>query len=153
MKSTQFAPEFVESFPTPLQPDVFYVSLEYKTCAHLCACGCGDEAVTPLSPARWSFTYDGDSISVQPSVGNWSLACKSHYVINKGHVRWARSFSSDEIARNRARDRVALDGPNSKSAEPGDESGAAHHPRPNQSASNVRRGSLRRLAGWIGRRV
>ena len=110
MKTTQFTPEFVESFPTPLEPGVFYVSLEYNTCAHLCACGCGDEAVTPLSPAQWSFTYDGESISVRPSVGNWSLACKSHYVINRGRVQWARSFSPDEIARNRARDRAALDG-------------------------------------------
>lgn len=73
MTTTRYTPEFVESFPTPLAAGVFYVSLEYNTCAHLCACGCGDEAVTPLSPAQWSFTYDGESISVRPSVGNWSL--------------------------------------------------------------------------------
>lgn len=153
MKTTRYLPEFVESFPTPLDPGVFYVSLEYKTCAHLCACGCGEEAVTPLSPAQWSFTYDGDSISVRPSVGNWSLACKSHYVITKGHVWWARSFVPDEIARNRARDRAALDGPNSKSGEPRDES-RADRPRPDQSAGNARRGTLRSLfSGWIGRRV
>ena len=152
MKTTKYTPEFVESFPTPLAAGVFYVSLEYNTCAHLCACGCGDEAVTPLSPAQWSLTYDGESISVRPSVGNWSLACKSHYVIHKGRVEWTRSFSLDEISRNRARDRAALDGPSSESCEVRDEF-CADRPQPEDAADNARRGTLRRLLGWMGRRV
>lgn len=152
MKTTKYTPEFVESFPTPLAAGVLYVSLEYNTCAHLCACGCGDEAVTPLSPAQWSFTYDGESISVRPSVGNWSLACKSHYVIDKGRVQWARNFSPDEISRNRARDRAALDGSRSKSDQPSDEPRTSG-PRPDQAAGSAPRGTLRRLLGWIGRRL
>ncbi|WP_157544878.1 DUF6527 family protein [Nocardioides halotolerans] len=148
MKTTRYTPAFVESFPTPLAAGVFYVSLEYNTCAHLCACGCGDEAVTPLSPAQWSFTYDGESISVRPSVGNWSLACKSHYVIHKGRVQWARSFSPDEISRNRARDRAALDEPNSTVDEPRDEPRASGPP-PAQAAGDARRGTLRRVAKWL----
>lgn len=152
MKTTRYTPEFVESFPSPLAAGVFYVSLEYNTCAHLCACGCGDEAVTPLSPVQWSFTYDGESISVRPSVGNWSLACKSHYVIDRGRVRWARSFSRDEIFLNRVRDRAALDGSNSKSDEPSDEPHTSG-PRPDHVAGNTRPGTLRRLLGWIGRRL
>jgi hypothetical protein len=147
MKTTRYTPDFVESFPTPLAAGVFYVSLEYNTCAHLCACGCGDEAVTPLSPAQWSFTYDGESISVRPSVGNWSLACRSHYVIHKGRVQWARSFSADEISWNRARDRAALDGPNNV-----DEPGTSGTP-PEQGAGNARSRTLRRLIAWIGRHV
>lgn len=152
MKTTQYTPEFVESFPTTLEPGVFYVSLEYNTCAHLCACGCGDEAVTPLSPAQWSFNYDGDSISVRPSVGNWSLACKSHYVIGRGRVKWARSFASDEIARNRARDRAAFvgssDDPRAHTDQP--QSDGSWH---GQSADTTRRGPLERLFGWLFRRV
>ncbi len=152
MKTTRYTPEFVESFPSPLAAGVFYVSLEYNTCAHLCACGCGNEAFTPLSPVQWSFTYDGESISVRPSVGNWSFACKSHYVIDKGRVRWARSFSSDEIFLNRVRDRAALDETNSKSDEPRDEPRTSG-PRSDQATDVARRGALRSLLGWIGRRL
>lgn len=152
MKTTKYRPEFVESFPTPLAAGVFYISLEYNTCAHLCACGCGDEAVTPLSPAQWSFTYDGESVSVRPSVGNWSQACQSHYLINRGSVQWARSFSADEISRNRARDRAALDLPNRKAGESRDVSGP-DRPRPDCSSGNSRRSSFRRLIAWIEGRV
>lgn len=152
MKTTKYTPEFVESFPTPLAAGVFYVSLEYNTCAHLCACGCGDEAVTPLSPAQWSFTYDGESISVRPSVGNWSLACKSHYVIHKGRVQWGRSFSVDEISRNRARDRAAFDGANIEPGRPRDET-SGDRSLPDRSAGNAQSSTLGRLIAWIGRRV
>lgn len=109
MITTQFRPVFIDSFPTALKAGTFYISLEYSTCAHLCACGCGEEAVTPLSPEQWAFTYDGETISVRPSIGNWTLACRSHYVINKGRVRWAKSFSNAQITNNRERDRAALD--------------------------------------------
>lgn len=103
-----YTPEFVETFPTPMLPEVFYISLEYHTCAHLCACGCGNEVITPLSPAQWSFTYDGRDISVCPSVGNWTLPCRSHYVIERGQVEWVRPYTDAEVARNRSRDRSAL---------------------------------------------
>jgi hypothetical protein len=149
MKTTRYTPEFVESFPTPLEPGVFYVSLEYNTCAHLCACGCGDEAVTPLSPAQWSFTYDGDSISVRPSVGNWSFACKSHYVISRGRVQWARSFSPDEIARNRARDRAAFVGSSDDPRAPTDKP-HSNGSSTGQTAGKARRRALERFFGWLG---
>ena len=152
MMTTHYTPEFVESFPTPLDA---WGLLHLPRVQHLrppVRLRLWQRGRHPTLPAQWSFTYDGDSISVRPSVGNWSFACKSHYVINKGHVRWARGFFSDEIARNRARDRAALDGPNSNSGEPRDES-RADRPRPGQSAGNARRGTLHRLFGWVGRRV
>jgi len=108
VRTARFTPDFVEMFPGSLETGVFYISLEYNTGAHLCACGCGAEVVTPLSPAQWSFTYDGQDITVQPSIGNWVLDCGSHYVINRGRVRWAAQFSNEEIASNRIRDRAAL---------------------------------------------
>ena len=100
--------EFVEAFPAAMEPGVLYVSLEYRTCGHLCACGCGQEVTTPLSRAQWAFTFDGEDISLWPSVGNWSLPCRSHYIVDQGRVRWARTFSEAEIKRNRSRDRAAL---------------------------------------------
>jgi hypothetical protein len=103
-----YTPKFVETFPTRMAPAVFYISLEYNTCGHLCACGCRTEVLTPLSPAQWSFAYDGKDVSLWPSVGNWGLPCGAHYVIEAGHVEWARQYTNSEIARNRARDRAAL---------------------------------------------
>ena len=103
-----YSPEFVETFPMPMTPAVFYISIEYNTCGHLCACGCGNEVVTPLSPAQWSFAYDGKDVSVWPSVGNWGLPCKAHYVIERGNVEWARQYNDEEVALNRSRDRAAL---------------------------------------------
>ncbi|MEU9370456.1 DUF6527 family protein [Streptomyces avermitilis] len=101
-------PVFVETFPTPMEPATLYVSISYRICGHLCACGCGHEVITPLSPAQWSLTYDGESISLAPSIGNWALPCQAHYWIRRGEVRWSRQYSSAEIANNRERDRRHL---------------------------------------------
>ncbi|GAW51701.1 MULTISPECIES: DUF6527 family protein [unclassified Nocardioides] len=106
-KTDQYKPEFIESFPDSMNPGVLYISIEYGTCGHLCACGCGNEVITPLGPAQWSLTYDGRNASLRPSIGNWSLPCKSHYIVDRGGVvRWARTFTDREIARNRDRDRA-----------------------------------------------
>lgn len=100
-------PEFTETFPTPLQPGVLYVSATYSTAAHLCCCGCQQEVITPLSPAQWVLTFDG-KVSLRPSIGNWALPCRSHYVIRHGQVRWAQSYSDTEIKQNRESDRRLL---------------------------------------------
>lgn len=101
--------QFVESFPSQMAPGVLYVSIAYKTTGHLCCCGCGTEVIAPLSPAQWVLTYDGDTVSLSPSIGNWTLECQSHYVIRRGSVLPARRFTSDEIADHRDRDRHALE--------------------------------------------
>ncbi|MFC8006547.1 DUF6527 family protein [Streptomyces olivaceus] len=101
-------PVFTETFPPTMDAGVLYISVPYRTCGHLCCCGCGQEVVTPLSPRQWSITYDGESVSLAPSIGNWSLPCQSHYWIRSGNVRWSRRYSSAEIDDNRARDRSLL---------------------------------------------
>jgi hypothetical protein len=93
--------EFVEFIPDVITNDVIYVSIPYATVVHNCACGCGNETVTPLSPRDWSLTYDGDSITLVPSIGNWSLTCRSHYWIRKNNVIWARDWSDAEVAAGR----------------------------------------------------
>lgn len=52
-------PEFVEFVPKELEDGVLYISIPYSTAVHKCACGCGTKTTTPISPARWRFTYDG----------------------------------------------------------------------------------------------
>jgi hypothetical protein len=93
--------EFVDTIPDALEDGRIYVSIRYRTVMHRCCCGCGFEAVTPLAPTEWSVTFDGDSISLSPSVGNWSFPCQSHYWIRRGHVQWARRWSPAEIAAGR----------------------------------------------------
>jgi hypothetical protein len=105
MTIDRLAPRFVEFVPETIDPGMLYVSLEHGSIVHLCACGCGSEVVLPLTPIDWKITYDGENVSLWPSVGSWSLPCRSHYVIDDGRVRWAREWTDDEISAGRRRDR------------------------------------------------
>ena len=89
MKLHALHPEFVKSVPETLQPGVLYISMQYATAIHLCACGCAEEVVTPISPRGWQLEYDGESISLKPSIGNWRLPCRSHYWIRRSRINWA----------------------------------------------------------------
>ncbi|WP_199746050.1 DUF6527 family protein [Corallococcus sp. AB030] len=97
----------MQYIPEQLEPELLYVSLEYGTVAHLCCCGCGEEVVTPLTPTDWRITYDGQTISLWPSIGNWNIACRSHYVIDRGWVIEARPWSDKRIEAERRRDKKA----------------------------------------------
>lgn len=97
----QISPVFVDSVPAQITEGSLYVSIKFKTCIHLCACGCKNEVVTPLSPIDWAFRYNGESISLYPSIGNWSFECKSHYWIKNNEVVWARKWREDEILEGR----------------------------------------------------
>jgi len=72
--------------------------------AHKCCCGCGNEVITPLSPTGWKLVFDGQSISLVPSIGNWSFACQSHYFIRENKVIWAARWSKEEIDAGREHD-------------------------------------------------
>ena len=101
--------KFVDLIPDELEPEVLYVSLDYATVTHLCFCGCGQEVVTPLSPTDWKLTFDGVSISLSPSIGNWSFPCRSHYWIRSGRILWAENLSDEEIAVGRELDKAKKD--------------------------------------------
>lgn len=98
---------FVEFIPDTLEDGVLYVSITYSTAAHCCCCGCGKEVVTPIAPTDWQLTFDGESVSLHPSIGNWSFPCQSHYWIKRNAIRWASTLSRHEIAAGRAHDRFA----------------------------------------------
>lgn len=132
--------EFVDNIPDELEDGRIYVSIRYRTVMHRCCCGCGFEVVTPLAPTEWSVTFDGDSISLSPSVGNWSFPCQSHYWIRRGHVKWARHWSPDEIAAGRELDRAQR---NSLSTGPAD----AQQHTPGEHAHRRRL----RLPRWLRR--
>ena len=105
MKQEAFNHQFVEFIPEELEDGTLYVSMRFATVAHLCACGCRTKVVTPLKPTDWKLTFDGKTITLYPSIGNWSFPCKSHYWIMGDQVRWAGAMSPDMIAAVKARDR------------------------------------------------
>ncbi|MFG2767453.1 DUF6527 family protein [Streptomyces rubiginosohelvolus] len=51
---------------------------------------------------------NGENVSLTPSIGNWSLPCRSHYWICDGRVRWSRRYAPSEIDQNQDRDRRLL---------------------------------------------
>jgi len=95
MKTISF--EFVEFIPEQLEDGKVYISPKYSTAVHKCCCGCEEEVVTPLSPVDWELTFDGKTISLYPSIGNWGLKCQSHYWIRKNKVVWSIKWSDSRI--------------------------------------------------------
>lgn len=106
MKIHQIRPQFSEFIPDKFEDGVLYISERYKTASHKCACGCGEEVVTPLSPVDWQLRKEGDLVSLHPSIGNWNYACRSHYWIRRNVIHWAGSMSSKQIAQVQAKDRA-----------------------------------------------
>ena len=99
--------KFVEFVPSELEVGVLYISVEYGTVVHRCACGCGNKVVTPLTPTDWKMTYNGETVSLNPSVGSWNLPCKSHYWIEENEVVWAERWSNEQIEAGRNAEKLA----------------------------------------------
>lgn len=152
-------PRFVVAIPQALEPAVLYVSMEYGTVAHSCCCGCGLEVITPLTPTDWHLSYDGEGISLWPSVGNWNFPCQSHYVITQNRVVESGGWSTEQIEAERSRNRAAKqDYYNSKYKEVSESSSnEPAHAAPVSSAKDPREqydswwGRLRRRLGGGGR--
>lgn len=100
---TSIRPVFVEFVPRELEEGVLYISVPYSTTVHKCACGCGSKIALPISPVKWRFMFDGDTVSVWPSVGNWSYPCQSHYWIEQNRIEWSSKWSPEKIEAGRAR--------------------------------------------------
>lgn len=98
MKSstTIFRHEFVTTVPERMEEGVLYISIPFSTTMHLCPCGCRTEIANKLSPSRWKLIYDGETVSLSPSIGNRILPCRSHYFIRKNQIIWATSFEDEK---------------------------------------------------------
>lgn len=97
--------KFVQYIPDIMEEGVIYISMDFATAAHLCACGCGNEVITPFSPTDWNMTFNGEAVSLRPSIGNWSFDCRSHYWIKNNRVEWAGPWSEEEISDGRIADK------------------------------------------------
>lgn len=88
--------KFVDRIPKDIPEGVLYISIEFETAIHKCVCGCGREIVTPIAPTGWKLIFDGEAVSLHPSIGNWSF-CKSHYWIKDNKIIWSDNWSTQEI--------------------------------------------------------
>ncbi len=145
MKHRRLEHRFVHYIPRELEPGVLYISIEFATAAHSCCCGCGEEVVTPLTPHDWRMTFDGETISLWPSIGNWEYPCRSHYIIRRNHAIEARPWSDDEIAAGRRKDKAAK----AEFYELHDDDDEDQPPTVSMRESKSRRGLFSRIAGWM----
>lgn len=88
---------FVDYIPNELEDGIVYIAPEFGAVMHLCCDGCGERVSTPLNPAQWTLTFDGESISLSPSIGSFDLTCSSHYWIRRNQVHWSGSISKQAI--------------------------------------------------------
>jgi hypothetical protein len=88
---------FVTNIPEIIDEKVLYISIDFATAIHKCCCGCGNEVVTPISPTDWKLIFDGKTVSLYPSIGNWSFSCQSHYWIENNKVIWAVKWTKEQI--------------------------------------------------------
>ena len=98
---------FVEDIPKDIETGILYISINDSIAKHKCCCGCGYSVVTPFSPTDWQITFDGKTVTLYPSIGNWDYSCRSHYFIRKNKVVWAGKMSTGQIQWGRDLDKVA----------------------------------------------
>jgi len=96
--------KFVDAIPDEIPYGWIFICLKYKTAIHKCICGCGNEVVTPISPTDWKITFNGVSISLSPSIGNWNFECKSHYWIVNNEIVHSERWDAKEIKAGREKD-------------------------------------------------
>jgi hypothetical protein len=138
VRTQEIEAQFVEFVPDTLDPGVLYISIRYGAVVHACCCGCGEKVSTPLSPAQWSLTYDGERISLHPSVGSGALPCRSHYFITRNAVQWARPLTARQTSSALERDR--------------DDVAGLHHDPSTTRVTVPRHRSRGRMWRWFGRR-
>jgi len=109
MKQKTIRHKFVDLIPDEIEEGVLYISIPYATATHKCVCGCGEVVVTPIKPTDWLLTWNGVTVTMYPSIGNWSLPCKSHYWIEENKIIWSRMWSESEIKDGRKKDKISKD--------------------------------------------
>ena len=94
---TVLKPLFVEAIPRlpEMEKDTLYVSMRFATLSHLCPCGCGRLVDVTLDPTTRSLTYNGEYLTLRPSIGV-KFPCRSHYSIIRNAIMWYPPISESE---------------------------------------------------------
>jgi len=84
-KTKTFTPIYVEYLPytCDMKEGELYISKEYETASHLCACGCGSLSITPFGRDGWTLAIDGDFVSLHPSILNTNCPNRGHYYLTR----------------------------------------------------------------------
>lgn len=97
MRRNELTVKYVETMPETKEEGILYISKKYGLAIHLCACGCGEQVVTPLNgnwngwmkDFGWDLTeYEDGTVTLSPSIGNFQFDCKSHYFIRRNKIVW-----------------------------------------------------------------
>ena len=87
-------PRFVEQIPPgKRESGVILVCIKYGVMSLACPCGCGLTMDLSIEPHRWRIEWDGEHLSVCPSVSSSGLPCRSHYWIQSNRIEWCRPIS------------------------------------------------------------
>jgi hypothetical protein len=83
-------PLYFENIPEEKESGILYISEKYEVAIHLCACGCGEQTVTPLMAGEWTLSKQGDKVTLRPSIGNFSgeNPYHAHYYITDNIIEW-----------------------------------------------------------------
>jgi hypothetical protein len=95
--------KFVDFVPEKLEEGILYISINHCVAVHKCACDCGNEVVTPLSPSGWNLLFDGETVSLSPSIGNWNFECQSHYWIKNNQVVYAGKWDNEKVKKKKSK--------------------------------------------------
>lgn len=89
-KLNDIQPVYVDEIPKDIDHGKLYISKRFNTAIHLCACGCGEKAVTPIRPDEWELTENEGRATLRPSIGNWSgeNPYHAHYFITENKIQW-----------------------------------------------------------------
>lgn len=126
----KFELQRVHYMPKEMMPGVLYLADTFDIAIHLCACGCGMKVKTPVGPTEWSVEETSSGPSLRPSVGNWQQPCRSHYWITRGEIRWAPTWTPEQVADGRRQEEQRRN---------------AHY----EALDQQRGGLLRRLWRWV----
>lgn len=88
----------VERIPKQLSDGIVYHNKEFELAALLCACGCGHR-VTLLVPDSHQVTSENGLATIRPSIAVCDAACKSHYIISAGRVKWLAAFTQAQASK------------------------------------------------------
>ena len=108
MRVNEFELQVVRRIPEDLQEGILYVCFECDVVVHLCACGCGEKVVLQIAPHFWYVRYDGETISLYPSVGNYQYLCRSHYWIEQNQVKWVHNMPEKKAKQTKRKKKKSI---------------------------------------------